>query len=120
MALHLLTRKSGSITILDVKGRITIGASNDSFKTEVRKLAEGGPRDVLLNLTELSQMDSSAISTLVQSYVTFKRDGGKLKILNPLGSVREVLVVTGLVNFIPTFADEAEAIASFRETAAHA
>lgn len=120
MGLRILTRKSGNVTILDVLGRIVIGVNSDSFRAELRKLAESKPCDVIVNLAGVTQVDSSGISILVQSFVTLKRDGGSLKILNPTGYVREVLEVTGLVNCLPTYTDEATALASFHSNAAHA
>lgn len=120
MGLQISTRKSGNVTILDVRGRILIGDSNDSFAAELRKLAERSPCDVLVNLTEVTQVDSSGLSTLVKLFVTLKRDGGNLKILNPMGMVRHVLDVTGLIKCLPSYADEAEALASFHGSAAHA
>ncbi len=118
--LRISERKSGNVTILDVRGRIVIGANNDSFGAELRKLAASKPCNVLVNLAEATHVDSSGISTLVQTFVTLRRDGGNLKILNPTGFVREVLEVTGLVQCLPTYTDEAEALASFRGSAAHA
>jgi anti-sigma B factor antagonist len=120
MGLRILTRKSGNVTILDVLGRIVIGVNSDAFRAELRKLAESKPCDVIVNLAGVTQVDSSGISALVQSFVTLKRDGGNLKILNPTGYVREVLEVTGLVNCLPTYTDEATALASFDRNAAHA
>jgi anti-anti-sigma factor len=120
MALEILARKSGNITILDLRGRIVIGANCDSFRSELRKLAEDKPCDVLVNLAGVTQVDSSGISALVQSFVTLKRDGGSLKILNPTGYVREVLEITTLINCLPAYTDEAIALASFRGSAAHA
>jgi anti-sigma B factor antagonist len=113
-------RKFESVKIFDVRGRIVIGASNDSFRAELRKLAGTTPCDVLVNLADVTHVDSSGISTLVLSYVTLKRNGGSLKILNPTGYVLEVLEVTHLYNCLPTYTDEAKAVASFRGSAAHA
>jgi anti-anti-sigma factor len=120
MGIQIAARKSGPITILDVRGRIVIGDSSDSFRAELRRLAESAPCDVLVNLAGVTQVDSSGISALVQSFVTLKRDGGSLKIVNPAGSVREVLELTGLIKCLPTYTDEAIALASFRRGAAHA
>jgi anti-sigma B factor antagonist len=120
MGLQISTRKSENVTILDVRGRIVIGDSNDSFAGELRKLAETTPCDVLVNLAEVTQVDSSGLSTLVKFFVTLRREGGNLKILNPVGTVRNVLDVTGLINCFPTYSDEEIAIASFRGSAAHA
>jgi anti-sigma B factor antagonist len=120
VGLQISARKSENVTILDVRGRIVIGDSNDSFAAELLKLAERRPCDVLVNLAEVTQVDSSGISTLVKLFVTLKRDGGNLKILNPVGTVRDVLVVTGLIHCLPTYSDEEAATASFRGSAAHA
>jgi len=120
MGLQISERKSGNVTILDLRGRITIGANHDSFKSELRRLAESVPCGVIVNLTEVTQIDSSGISALVQAYVTLTRGGGKLVILNPTGRVREVLEVTHLSHSIPFYADEASALASFRSSPAHA
>lgn len=120
MDLRISARKSGNITILDLRGRITMGANTDSLKAELRTLAETTSCDILVNLAEITQVDSTGISALVQSYVTLGREGGNLKILHPTGYVREVLEVTGLIRCLPVYTNEAEALASFRSSAAHA
>ena len=117
MDLQMSLRKSGNVTIVDVCGRITSGTSGDSFSAELRRLAESTPGGVLINLAEVTQMDSSGIGALVQSYVMVTRSGGSLKLLNPTGKVREVLEVTRLTTALPTYADEARAVASFSGTA---
>ena len=120
MGLQMSTRKSGNVIILDLVGRLIIGTSNDSLSSELRKFAEAGPAEVIINLVAVSQMDSSGISTLVRSFVTLERQGGGLKLLNPTGHVREVLELTRLIQSIPTFTDEGKAVAAFRGGVAHA
>src|SRR5271155_670446 len=120
MGLQIVARKSGDVTIVDLQGRITIGVSNDTLGNELRKFAELGPSCVLVNLAGVTQVDSSGISTIVRAFVTLERLGGSLKILSPTGRVREVLELTRLIRCIPTFTDEAKAIASFRSGVAHA
>ncbi len=116
MGLQISSRQSGDITILDVRGRITIGTNNDTLSMELRKLAEGaGPCKVLINLAGVTQVDSSGISTIVRSFVTLERRSCQLKILNPVGHVREVLEFTRLIRSIPTFDDENAALASFAQ-----
>jgi len=118
MGLQISTRKSGTVTILDLQGRITIGPSNDALGAELRKLAEAGASEVVINLAGVTQMDSSGISTIVRSFVTLERQSGGLKVLNPTGHVKEVLELTRLIKSIPTYYDEAKAVASFRGGAA--
>ncbi len=120
MGLQILARKFENITILDLKGRVLIGDSNDALAAELAKLAQSSPCDVLVNLTDVPQVDSSGISTLVKLFVTLRRDGGNLKLLNPTGVVRHVLEITALINCFPTFTDEATALASFHSSSAHA
>jgi anti-sigma B factor antagonist len=120
MGLQITTRKSGNVTILDLAGRIVIGVSNDSLSAELRKFAEAGRSEIVVNLGGVTQIDSSGISTLVRSFVTLERQGGGLKILNPTGHVKEVLELTRLIQAIPAFTDEGKAVAAFRGGVAHA
>jgi anti-sigma B factor antagonist len=120
MGLQIAARKAGNVTILDLRGRITIGVSNDTLGAELRRLAETPPCDVLVNLEGVQQVDSSGISTLVRSFVTLERNAGSLKLLNPTGHVREVLELTRLIQSIPTYTDEAKAVSSFRGGVARA
>jgi len=116
MDLQISLRKSGNVTIVDVRGRITSGPTGDTFSAELRRLAESTPGDVLINLAEVTQMDSSGVGALVQSYVMLTRSGGSLKLFNPAGKVLEVLEVTRVSTALATYADEVSALASFRGT----
>ncbi len=114
VALHISLRNSGDVTILDLRGRATIGRSNDLLAAELRRVVDAGSKKILVNLAEVAQVDSSGISTIVRNFVSLQRSGGSLKLLNPSGKVREVLDVTRLLRSIPTFDDEKEALARFQ------
>ena len=114
MGLEISIREDGDVTILDLKGRATIGLGNDLLNAKMRQVVEGGSKKLLINLAELTQIDSSGISSLVRTFVTLERNQGALKFLSPAGRVREVLAVTRLLAAIPTFDDEAAALASFK------
>jgi anti-anti-sigma factor len=77
-------------------------------------LVAHGVRKLLLNLTDLMQVDSSAVSTIVRLYVSLRRQGGDLKLLRPCGRVLMVLKVIHLLDIIPSFDDETQALASFQ------
>ena len=113
MGLQISSRQSGDVTVLDLQGRATIGRSNDELSTQLRSLIEGGARKIIINLYGVSQIDSSGISTIVRSFVTVRRLGGTLKIAHATGHVLEVLELTRLIQTIPSFPDEAAALASF-------
>ena len=115
MGLQVAIRKSGDVTILDVRGRSTIdGGESQLLGSHLQKLVANGVRKLLLNLSELTQVDSSGLSIIVGTYVSLSRQGGDLRLLCPRGRVLEVLSVVHLLEAIPSFQDEAQAVASFR------
>jgi len=115
VGLQISTRDSGDVTILDLRGRSTIdGGESELLSNQLRKLIANGVRKLLLNLAYLTQVDSSGVSIIVGTYVSLKRQGGDLGLLRPSGRVLEVLKVLHLIGAIPSFDDEAEALASFR------
>ena len=116
MGLQISIRESADVTILDLRGRSTIdGGESELLNKHLRKLVANGVRKVLLNLAGLRQVDSSGVGTIVATYVSLKRKGGELKLLCPRGRVLEVLTLFHLLDSIPSFEDEAEALNSFRQ-----
>ena len=114
MGLQISIRKSGDVTILDLQGKATIGADSDLLRVQLKKLVAKGVQKLLINLEDVTQLDSSGISAVVGTYVSLIRQGGSLKLLCPGGRVRDVLRVIHVADFIPTFEDETQALASFR------
>jgi anti-sigma B factor antagonist len=115
VGLQISTRESGDVTILDLRGRSTIdGGESELLSSQLRELIANGVRKLLLNLADLTQIDSSGVSTIVGTYVSLKRKGGSLRLLCPSGRVLLVLRVIHLLKIIPSFEDEAEALASFQ------
>jgi anti-anti-sigma factor len=120
VSLELAKRVSGDVTIVDLTGRCTLGDPTELLDRELKKLLDGGCRKVLLNLTELSQIDSTGVSTIVATYVSLRRLKGEVKLLHPTGRVQTVLEITHMLQVIPNFEDEATAIASFSTRTASA
>ena len=114
MGLQISIRESDGVTIVDLNGKATIGDDNDLMNSNLRKLVASGVRNLLLNLANLKQLDSSGIWTIASIFVSLRRQGGNLKLVRPGGRVRAALDVTRLLDHIPTFEDETEALASFR------
>jgi anti-sigma B factor antagonist len=115
VGLQILIRESGDVTILDLQGRSTIdGGESELLNSRLKQLVANGVRKLLLNLVNLTQVDSSGVGVMVAAYVSLKRQGGHLKLLCPCGRVLEVLTVFRLPGTIPSFEDEAQALASFR------
>jgi anti-anti-sigma factor len=115
VGLEISIRKSGDVTILDLLGRSTIdGGESELLSKHLQKLLANGVHKLLLNLADLTQVDSSGVGIIVEAYVSLLRQGGELKLLRPRGRVLEVLTVFRLLAAIPSFEDEAQALASFR------
>jgi anti-sigma B factor antagonist len=113
VSLQISVRESAGITIVDLEGRATIGADNDLLSSNLRNLIASGARNLLLNLVDLTQVDSSSIGTIAGTFVSLGRQGGSLRLLRPRGRVLAALRVMRLLESIPTFEDEDEALASF-------
>jgi anti-anti-sigma factor len=115
VGLQVSIRKSGDVTILDLRGRSTIDSGeSELLGSHLQELVASGVRKLLLNLAELTQVDSSGISSIVATYVSLRDQGGDLRLLRPCGRVLEVFRVLRLLETIPSFEDEAQAVGSFR------
>jgi anti-anti-sigma factor len=114
MGLHIVIRESGDVTIMDLQGRSTTnGGESELLSGHLQELVSRGVHKLLLNVGDLSQLDSSGVSIIIETYVSLKRHGGDLKLLCPGGRVLQVLTVFHLLDIIPSFDDEAQALASF-------
>jgi anti-sigma B factor antagonist len=113
MGLQLFVRHAADVVIVDLTGIATIGPANDFLDSQLRLLIEDGTSKMLVNLTDVTQMDSSGIGSIVRAFTSLKRRGASLKLLRPRGSVRLVLETVHLLDVIPTIEDETQAIASF-------
>ena len=113
MGLQISIRESAEVTILDLQGKVTIGADSDLLNVHLKKLVAQGVRKLLLNLEDVTQLDSLGISAVVGTYVSLVRQGGSLKLLCRSGRLKDVLRVIRVADFIPTFEDETQALASF-------
>jgi anti-anti-sigma factor len=114
VGLQISSRECSEVTILDLIGSSTINdGESELLSTHLRDLTASGKSKLLLNLVNLSQIDSSGVSIIVEMSVSLKRGGGQLKLLSPRGRVLDVLTVFRLIEVIPCFDDETEALESF-------
>jgi anti-sigma B factor antagonist len=117
VGVQISIRESADVTVLDLRGRSTIdGGESELLSSLLKELVASGVRKLLLNLVNLTQVDSSGVGIIVETYVSLKRQRGELKLLRPCGRVLEVLTVFRLLDTIPSFEDEVQALASFRVT----
>jgi anti-sigma B factor antagonist len=108
-------REAGDVTIVDVKGRITVGEGNVILREIVRELSDKGKKAVVLNLGEVLYVDSSGVGELVKAHTTIRNQGGKLKLTNLNKRVNDLLEMTHLSAVFDIHKDEASAVKSFGE-----
>lgn len=114
MSLKLSTRQVGDVTVVDAAGRITLGEGSSAFRDLVKDLITKGSKKVLLNLGEISYIDSSGIGELVSSFTTVQNAGGQMKLLNLSKRVKDLLQITKLYTVFEVHDDEAASLASFK------
>jgi len=107
------TRTANGVTILDIHGRITIGEGSAEVRSVVRELLAAGKKNILLNMGDVSYVDSSGIGELVSSFTTVTNQGGKLRLLSLTKKLQELLAITKLLTVFDCYDDEDEAVASF-------
>lgn len=113
MSLKLNTRQVGDVTVVDAAGRITLGEGSSAFRDTIKELVNKGQKKILVNLGEVTYIDSSGIGELVSGYTTVSNAGGQLKLLNLTKRVHDLLQITKLYTVFEVFDDEAKALASF-------
>jgi anti-sigma B factor antagonist len=106
-------RLSGSVTVLDVKGALTLTDGAEHLHDKVRSLLQQGQKHLLVNLGDVPYIDSAGLGELVQAYATTSRQGGQLKLLNATKRIQDLLVITKLATVFDLFDNEAAAVNSF-------
>jgi anti-sigma B factor antagonist len=107
------TRQVDGVTIVDLSGRITLGEGSVVLRDQIRDLLNKGTKKILLNLGDVSYIDSSGIGELVSAYTTVRNQGGELKLLNLTKKVHDLLQITKLYTVFDIKDDEATAIKAF-------
>jgi anti-sigma B factor antagonist len=113
MSVKLNTRQVGDVTVIDVSGRITLGEGSSALRDALRELVAKGNKKILLNLGDVSYIDSSGIGELVSGFTTVANQGGTLKLLSLTKRVKDLLQITKLYTVFDVHEDEAHAVRSF-------
>ena len=114
MALAISSREVDGVTVLDLSGRITLGEGSVQLRDAIRDLIGKGQRNILLDLGEVSYIDSSGLGELVSAYTTASNQGAKLKLLRLTKKVHDLLQLTKLYTVFDIYDDEASAIGSYK------
>jgi anti-sigma B factor antagonist len=106
-------RQREGVTILDLKGKITIGVGDVALRDAIHQALNAGAAKILVNLEDVSTIDSSGVGELVSAYTTVTNRSGKLKLMNLPPKVADILQITQLITVFDVFDDEEEALRGF-------
>ena len=113
MSMKVATRQVDGVTILDLSGRITLGEGSVTLRDSVRDLLAKGSKNILLNMGNITYIDSSGIGELVDAFTSASNAGGTVKLLGLTKRVKDLLQITKLYTVFDVRDDEAHAVASF-------
>jgi anti-sigma B factor antagonist len=109
----LSPRQVGDVTVVDVSGRITLGEGSSNLRDGIRAMVAKGNKKILLNLADVSYIDSSGIGELVAGFTSVANAGGQLKLMNLTKRVKDLLQITKLYTVFDVFDSENTAVRSF-------
>lgn len=101
------------VSVLDLSGKIVLGEGDMQVKERIKDLLADGQRKILLNLGNVSYVDSAGLGALISSYTTVRREGGNLRLINLTKRIQDLLAITKLITVFDTFDNEKAAIESF-------
>ena len=111
--MELKTRRKGYVTIVDIRGKITVGKADVILRQALFELLNNDRRHILLNLEDTTYVDSCGLSEIIMCYRRAREQDGTIKLLNPRRRIRDLLRITRLDEVLEIYTDEDAALASF-------
>jgi anti-sigma B factor antagonist len=113
VALRMTERDVNGVTVLEIEGRIVLGEESNAFRERVKSLLAAGKKKIVLDMKNVTYIDSAGLGTLVATFHSARSQGATLKLANLGSKFKEVLQVTKLYTVFETYDNEAAAIQSF-------
>jgi anti-sigma B factor antagonist len=113
MSVKLTTHEVRDVTIVDASGKLTLGEGTSSLRSKIKELVQGGSRKIVLNLADVTYIDSSGLGELIAAHTTITTAEGEMKLLNLAKRVHDLLKLTKLYTVFESFDDETAAVDSF-------
>lgn len=113
MSLKMQTKEVNGVIIINLSGQITLGDASASLREEVRDQLGHGYNKIVLNLGDVTYIDSAGLGELTGSFMSVKNRGGALKLLNLTKRVHDLMQITKLYTVFDVYDDEKAAVASF-------
>lgn len=113
MSMKASTRQIQDVTVVDLSGQIKLGEGSSVLRDTVKDLLAKGNRKILVNLGEITYIDSSGIGELISAFTSVRNQGGELKLLHLTKKTHDLLQITKLYTVFDVRDDEAQALAAF-------
>ena len=113
MALQIVEKEIDGVTVLELFGRVTLGEESNDLRTRIKDLLAQGKKRLVLDLGNVSYIDSAGLGTLVAGYTSSQNQGAGMKLANLTKKFHEQLNITKLVTVFEVFNSVVDAIASF-------
>ena len=117
MALQIVEKQIDGVSVLDAVGRITLGEESNQVRIKIKEMLGKGKSQIVLDLAEVSYIDSVGLGTLVAGYTSAQNQGATLKLANLTKKFRELLNITKLVTIFDTYDSVDDAVKSFAKKA---
>ena len=108
-----MERRFGDVTVLDLEGRLVFDDGDGVLRAHINRLVDEGRSKIVLNLHDVTYVDSCGIGVLVAKYVSLRRHGGDLRLVNVTARSQRLMEITKLMEIFMVFQSEADAVASF-------
>jgi anti-sigma B factor antagonist len=113
VALKMTDHVVDGVAVVALEGRVVLGEESNALREKVKSLLAAGQKKIVLNMNNVTYIDSSGLGTLVASHTSAKSQGASMKISNLGSKFQEILQVTKLVTVFDAYPSEAAAISSF-------
>jgi anti-sigma B factor antagonist len=113
MALEIVEKDSGGVTILELSGRVTLGDASQQLRTKLKEVLSRGKNRLVLDLANIGYIDSAGLGTLVAGYTSARNEGATMKLANLTKKFHEQLNITKLVTVFEVYNTVDEAVKSF-------
>ena len=117
MSFKATVRRTGDVAIIDLAGRLTLGDGSGTLRSNIKDLIAQSSKKILVNLKDVTYIDSSGLGEMIGSYASVTNAGGEIKLLGAQDRVRDLLTITKLYSVFEDFSNENQAIASFGSSA---
>jgi anti-sigma B factor antagonist len=109
----LLERQVGDVTVLELEGRLVYDEGDEQLRSRINELVARGRLKIVLDLRGVTYIDSCGLGSIVGKFVSVRRKGGDVKLLNLSPRSHRVIDISGLLRVFETFESEADAVTSF-------